>query len=140
MAILLTTLEANISIATNSLPMLLPLYSYWRYRKVWGQGEDEYVSRLRGDTPAAGADRARHYTAVEDIVSGVPLEMIYGIDNIHFSVNIGRGSMQMTPSERPSDENDAWESESMQVLSRNSQPTGIQIETKWSITEETVKT
>lgn len=179
---LLTTMEANLSIITNSTPMLLPLYTWWRYRRVWGEGADDYVSRLRGDdndhntrsaSHARGARGAKHpegqsqWRMVEDIVSGVPLEAIYGVDHVHFTTTVRRGGgggssrnnsgdsgIKMTATrtrtrsngeqDRDDDRDgdvDLSDSESTWRLPRNAQATGhagIQIETKWSITEETV--
>lgn len=185
--LLLTAMEANLSIITNSSPMLLPLYTWWKYRRVWGEGADDYVSRLRGSTEddegdedergtpgvQSGGGKNRHRSAVEDLVNGVPLETIYGVDHVHFTATVMRGSMnsiKMTtpqkrrqqkndkkskrgpPSETTEDDDDdidygdaSSESESTRRLPRNAQMitghahTGIQIETKWSITEETVK-
>lgn len=116
--------------------MLIPLYSYWRYRKVWGHAQDEYVSRLRGDTAKPGEPKQR--SAVEDIVSGIPLEKIYGVDHIHFTVEVGRGSSHMS-SREDSEDPEAWDMDSVRRLSRHAQPSGIQIETTWSITEEQTK-
>lgn len=163
-------MEANLSMITNSSPMLLPLYTWWKYRRVWGEGADDYVSRLRGgaehgdEHPSPGRRAgARKRSVVENLVSGVPLETIYGVENVHFTATVVRGdkrdSIKMTTQKRrqkerrrPSkttddggggDEEDAASgSESTRRLSRNAQMTGhagIQIETKWSITEETVK-
>lgn len=194
-ALLLTAIEANISIVVNSLPMLLPLYTWWKHRRFWGEGADDYVSRLRGVTESGrGADDneegitqgrpagGRNRSAVEDLVNGVPLETIYGVDHVHFTATVVRGggdtenskaagetikmkTIMRTRSGRrknhhrghkkrtfsdvtdmdAGDDDDyecnASESESMRGLPGHAQRTGhagIQIETKWSITEETV--
>lgn len=190
--LLLTATEANLSIITNSSPMLLPLYTWWKYRRVWGEGADDYVSRLRGSNEHDDSERLagrqgdggdRHRSAVENLVNGVPLETIYGVDHVHFTATVIRGnrdSIKMTtnPSHNNNnndssnkrqkknkkktqaslskttmdDEDDgedpygdaSSESESTRRLPNNAQTTGhahhegIQIETKWSITEETV--
>ncbi|KAL2287690.1 hypothetical protein FJTKL_05058 [Diaporthe vaccinii] len=127
----MTVLEANLSILCNSLPMLLPLYSYWKQRRFGGEGEDEYVSRLRGDSQSH-----RHEHLVEDLTNGIALETIYGKDNVHFTTTVGRGDSSRRTNYEQS-EDDGSDSESTRRLPRNAQ--AITIETKWSITEETVK-
>lgn len=69
----LSVLEVTLMIFCNSLPMLLPLYSYWRYRKVFAEDQDEYVSRIRNgsQTPAAPPK-----SILEGVTNGLPLEMI----------------------------------------------------------------
>lgn len=158
----LAVLEVNLSILCNSLPMLLPLYSFWRYRRVYGEGEDEYVSRVRGDEErnGAGAVARDKLDLLNNITNGLPLETIYGEDDIHFVATVGTGhghghgaarghhktlSRSKSKSrgrpgrpgsgfERFDDESDT---ESTRNLSRDVGPTGIKIETKWTITEET---
>lgn len=50
-----------------SLPILLPLYTYWKHRRYGGDGEDdEYVSRLRRDSQSH-----RHEHLVEDLTNGI---------------------------------------------------------------------
>lgn len=97
----LAVLEVNLSILCNSLPMLLPLYSFWRYRRVYGEGEDEYVSRVRGDEERGnngGAGRGGAHARdlkldlLHNITNGLPLETIYGEDDIHFVATVGTGS------------------------------------------------
>lgn len=127
----MTVLEANLSILCNSLPMLLPLYTYWKQRRFGGDGEDEYVSRLRGDSQSH-----RHEHLVEDLTNGIALETIYGKDNVHFTTTVGRGDSSRRTNYEQS-EDDGSDSESTRRLPRNAQ--AITIETKWSITEETVK-
>ncbi|KAK2604951.1 hypothetical protein N8I77_007841 [Diaporthe amygdali] len=127
----LSVFEVNLSIFCNSLPMLLPLYTYWKNRRFGGDGEDEYVSRLRGDSQSR-----RHEHLVEDLTNGIPLETIYGKDNVHFTTTVGRGESSRRTNEEQS-EDDGSDSESTRRLPRNAQ--AITIETKWSITEETVK-
>ena len=83
----MTVLESNLSILCNSLPMLLPLYTYWKHRRFGGDGEDEYVSRLRGDSQSG-----RHEHLVENLTNGIPLETIYGKDNVHFTTTVGRAT------------------------------------------------
>lgn len=125
--------------------MLLPLYSYWRYRRFYDDGEDEYVSRVRGNT--GNNDKF----LVEDVTKGLPLETIYGKHNVHFVATIGADhghirehskskfksnfmSRSRTFSERSNDDGDT---ESTRRLSRNAGATGIKIETQWTVTEET---
>ncbi|POS74049.1 integral membrane protein [Diaporthe helianthi] len=127
----ISVLEVNLSILCNSLPMLLPLYAYWKHRRFGGGGEDEYVSRLRGDSLSG-----RHEHLVENLTNGIPLETIYGKDNVHFTTTVGRGDMSRRTNYEQS-EDDGSDSESTRRLPRNAQ--AITIETKWSITEETVK-
>lgn len=91
----LAVLEVNLSILCNSLPMLLPLYSFWRYRRVYGAGEDEYVSRVRGgadggDTSPGAAARDK-LLVLKNVTNGLPLETIYGEDDIHFVATVGVG-------------------------------------------------
>lgn len=86
----LAVLEVNLSILCNSLPMLLPLYSFWRYRKVYGEGEDEYVSRVRGGS-IAEADARDKLSVLKNVTNGLPLETIYGEDDIHFVATVGVG-------------------------------------------------
>lgn len=138
----LTVLEVNLSILCNSLPMLLPLYSYWRYRKFFAEGEDEYVSRVRGGSEKR--NERRHL--VQSVANGLPLETIYGKDNVHFTATVIRGaSLSQGRTEReqsvgrsastPEDDGGHWneDSESTRRLSRNAG--AITIETKWTITE-----
>lgn len=127
----MTVLESNLSILCNSLPMLLPLYTYWKHRRFGGAGEDEYVSRLRGDSQSG-----RNEHLVENLTNGIPLETIYGKDNVHFTTTVGRGDRPRRTNYEQS-EDDGSDSESTRRLPRNAQ--AITIETKWSITEETVK-
>ncbi|KUI64460.1 hypothetical protein VM1G_00653 [Cytospora mali] len=130
MAIFLTNLEVHLSILCNSLPMLIPLYAYWKHRKFGGAGEDEYVSRLRGSSASR-----RHQFLVEDLTNGLPLETIYGQNGIHFTATVGRGEPRSPI--RARSEDDSWDSESTRRLPWNAQ--AITIETKWSITEEQAK-
>lgn len=151
--IYLTVLEANLSILCNSLPMLLPLYSYWRYRKFFGEGEDEYVSRLGGTSRGhhlhhsngshgGGGGGGKHPNGefvLQNVTNGLPLETIYGQDHVHFSATVDarsqKSSRRMTRriSLRSVDE---WDSESTRPLEVNAAGTeGIKIETHWTITE-----
>lgn len=129
MASFLTNLEVFLSILCNSLPMLIPLYAYWKNRRVGGDGEDEYVSRIRGSSSRG------HGYLVEDLTNGLPLETIYGKNNIHFTATVGRGDPRSPANEQSEDDN--WDSESTRRLPWNAQ--AITIERKWSITEETAK-
>lgn len=123
--------------------MLLPLYSYWRYRKFFGAGEDEYVSRVRGD-------KGNHSFLVQNVANGLPLETIYGKENVHFTATVmhappssqdssGEPKHSMMMGRRassPNNEGGHWldgDSESTRRLSRNAGV--ITIETKWTITE-----
>lgn len=141
----LAVLEVNLSILCNSLPMLLPLYSYWRYRRFYDHMEDEYVSRVRGVTGR------NDQFLVEDVTNGLPLEIIYGKRNVHFEATIGADrrdsreyskarfkpnlmSRSRTLRARSGDDGDT---ESTRRLSRNAGATGIKIETYWTVTEET---
>lgn len=161
--VFLSVLEVNLSILCNSMPMLLPLYSYWRYRRFFGAGEDEYVSRIGGDgdnvDPGERARRARsQLSLLKDVTNGLPLETIYGKDEIHFTATVaagpapghgpprgharrkskvGKSRSRSRPPTNWSEENS--ETESTRRLSRNMGPAGIKIETKWTITEETRK-
>ncbi|KAK7742033.1 hypothetical protein SLS53_004619 [Cytospora paraplurivora] len=126
----LTNLEVNLSIICNSLPMLIPLYATWKHRRCGGDGEDEYVSRIRG----ASTSRQREFL-VQDLTNGLPLETIYGKNNIHFTATVGRGEPRSAGNEQSDEDN--WDSESTRRLPWNAQ--AITIETKWSITEERAK-
>lgn len=141
--IFFSVLEVSLSILCNSLPMLLPLYSYWRYRKFFAEGEDEYVSRVR--------DGGNCHNLVENVANGLPLETIYGKDHVHFTATIMRGDT--SSSHDPADgkhsirgnsgggragtpeDDERWigDSESTRRLSRNAGV--ITIETEWTITE-----
>lgn len=148
----LAILEANLSILCNSLPMLLPLYSYWRYRKVYAVDEDEYISRIRD-----GDEQPKHRTfAFEDVTNGLPLESIYGQNHVHFTTAVGSGEVAtghnkghtrtQSKSKKPGrrwkgDEfEDISDGESTRRLGGNAGPpggpSGITIETRWTITEE----
>lgn len=147
LVIFFSVLEVNLTILCNSLPMLLPLYSYWRYRKFFAAGEDEYVSRVRGDGEG-------NYL-VENVANGLPLETIYGKDHIHFTATVMRGDASSSSqgvadgkhslirkgggggrarASTPEDE-EHWpgDSESTRRLSRNAGV--ITIETEWTIME-----
>lgn len=150
--IFLTALEVNLSILCNSLPMLLPLYSYWRYRKVYAEDQDEYVSRIRDDNQMPSKPRKFVF---EDVANGLPLETIYGKDNVHYTTAVGtgdgtgdtrgvsRGHLKAKPSISKSIAgsmrgrgihdpfSDASDAESARRVP------GITIETKWTVTEET---
>lgn len=131
-----TILEVSLSILCNSLPTLLPLYSYWRYRRFYGEGEDEYVARMNESDGTGGI--VRHKFLVASVANGLPLETIYGKDNIHFTASVGAGEQhQLQPCSRERTRaltpDDGWETESTRRLSRNAGV--ITIETKWSITE-----
>lgn len=69
----LSVLEVTLSVLCNSLPMLLPLYSYWRYRKVYAEDQDEYVSRIR-DGGQSSANP--HKFIIQSVANGLPLETI----------------------------------------------------------------
>lgn len=131
LATFLSNLEVLLSILCNSLPMLIPLYVYWKNRRIGGDGEDEYVSRLRG--PSASR---QHTFLVEDLTSGLPLETIYGQNHIHFTATVGRGEPRPTTNEQCGDDDNS-DSESQRRLPWNAQ--AITIETKWSITEESAR-
>lgn len=132
--------------------MLLPLYSYWRYRKCYAEDEDEYISRIReADEPPK-----RRAFAFEDVANGLPLETIYGQDHIHFTTFVGSvgpsTAHQRTRSKsRPRTKSttrsesrplegttldDGSDADSTWALGGNGSPKGITIETKWTITEE----
>lgn len=127
----MSNLEVLLSILCNSLPMLIPLYAYWKNRKFGGDGEDEYVSRIRGSSASR-----RHAFLVEDLTSGLPLETIYGQNHIHFTATVGRGEPRSQINNDCGDD-DMSDSESQRRLPCNAQ--AITIETKWSITEETTR-
>ncbi|ROW12370.1 hypothetical protein VMCG_00673 [Cytospora schulzeri] len=132
-AVFATNLEVQLSILCNSLPMLIPLYAYWKNRRVGGDGEDEYVSRLRGSSASR-----QHAFLVEDLTSGLPLETIYGQNHIHFTATVGRGEPREPMNEQcGGGDEDHSDSESTRRLPWNAQ--AITIETKWSITEETAR-
>lgn len=165
----LAVLEVNLSILCNSLPMLLPLYSFWRYRRVYGAGEDEYVSRVRGGADGGdaspGAAARDKLLVLKNVTNGLPLETIYGEDDIHFVATVegasaggrrghhklGRAKSKSRAKrsrsksegaggggfERFDDDEGVSDGESTRRLSRNAGPAGIKIETKWTITEET---
>lgn len=135
-AVLMTNLEAHLSILCNSLPMLIPLYAYWKNRKIGGDGEDEYLSRIRGSSASASSSSRQHAFLVEDLTSGLPLETIYGQNHIHFTATVGRGEPRSLENEHCG-EDDTSDSESQRRLPWNAQ--AITIETKWSITEETTR-
>ncbi|OHE96854.1 integral membrane protein [Colletotrichum orchidophilum] len=127
-ATFLTVLETNLTILCNSLPMLLPLWAFWKHRRF---ETDEYVSRLGGNSQSC-----KHEHLVEDLTNGIPLETIYGKNEVHFTTTVtGRGELRRRSN--GTDEDDVSETESMQRLPRNAQ--AITIETKWSIVEETTK-
>ncbi|KAK1705956.1 uncharacterized protein BDZ83DRAFT_594011, partial [Colletotrichum acutatum] len=127
-ATFLTVLETNLTILCNSLPMLLPLWAFWKHRRF---ETDEYVSRLGGNSQSC-----KHEHLVEDLTNGIPLETMYGKNDVHFTTTvIGRGELRRRSN--GTDEDDISETESTQRLPRNAQ--AITIETKWSIVEETTK-
>ncbi|TDZ25580.1 hypothetical protein Cob_v001633 [Colletotrichum orbiculare MAFF 240422] len=122
----LTVFETNLTILCNSLPMLLPLWAFWKHRRF---ETDEYVSRLGGNSQSC-----KHEHLVEDLTNGIPLETMYGKNISHFTTTVGRGDA------RRGSENDSdcvSETESTRRLPRNAQ--AITIETKWTIKEETTK-
>ncbi|TEA20997.1 hypothetical protein C8034_v007457 [Colletotrichum sidae] len=122
----LTVFETNLTILCNSLPMLLPLWAFWKHRRF---ETDEYVSRLGGNSQSC-----KHEHLVEDLTNGIPLETMYGKNISHFTTTVGRGDA------RRGSENDSdcvSETESTRRLPRNAQV--ITIETKWTIKEETTK-
>ncbi|KAJ4416425.1 hypothetical protein N0V82_006767 [Gnomoniopsis sp. IMI 355080] len=140
----LSVLEVTLSILCNSLPMLLPLYSYWRYRKVYNDDQDEYVSRIRNN---GQADQQSPKFIIESIANGLPLETIYGKENVHFTTEIGTGdsrshlkskssiSKSIAGSIRGRGTRDPFEEFPAAESSRK--VPGITIETKWTVTEET---
>ncbi|KAJ4391148.1 hypothetical protein N0V93_004764 [Gnomoniopsis smithogilvyi] len=140
----LSVLEVTLSILCNSLPMLLPLYSYWRYRKVYAADQDEYVSRIRNDGQAADNP---HKFIIEGVANGLPLETIYGKANVHHTTVIGTGvnrshlkskpsiSKSIAGSIRGRGTHDPFEGDSATESTRRLP--GITIETKWTVTEET---
>lgn len=71
----LSVLEVTLSVLCNSLPMLLPLYSYWRYRKVFARDQDEYVSRIRDGGQLSPSP---HKYIIQSVANGMPLETIVG--------------------------------------------------------------
>lgn len=66
--------------------MLLPLYSYWRYRKVYAEDQDEYVSRIRNNGEAAANP---HKFIIESVTNGMPLETIVRIFPYTFFAFLG---------------------------------------------------
>lgn len=124
----LTVLETHLTILCNSLPMLLPLWAFWKHRRF---ETDEYVSRLGGNSQSC-----KHEHLVEDLTNGIPLETMYGKKMSHFTTTVGRGDARRG-SANDQDEDDVSDTESTLRLPRNAQ--AITIETKWSITEETTK-
>lgn len=157
--IFLTVLEVNLMILCNSMPMLLPLYSYWRYRRFFGAGEDQYVSQVAGDGQPLAHDRLHRtrtqLSLLKDVTNGIPLETIYGKEDIHFTSTVSAGPgpdhgpsrshtrpKSKRGTSRPSSERseDNWDAESTRRLPRHMGPTGtIKIETEWTITEENRK-
>ncbi|KAI8170235.1 hypothetical protein K4K49_000179 [Colletotrichum sp. SAR 10_70] len=123
----LTVLETHLTILCNSLPMLLPLWAFWKHRRF---ETDEYVSRLGGSTQSG-----KHDHLVEDLTNGIPLETMYGSNITHFTTTVGTGGMRRGSGN--DGDSDVSETESTQRLPRNAQ--AITIETKWSIKEETTK-
>lgn len=160
----LQTFEAHLGIMCNSLPMLVPLYSYWRYRKFYGEGEDEYVSRLGGGVGAAGesAQQQQQRRVFVHMANGLPLELdeLYG-QRSFFMTRVERGEsmtddVNNTHRRTPSKgtlrlgrkgtmdsffDDDLGDSESTRRLQAQSGPSvGITIETRWTIeTEDTVR-
>lgn len=141
----LTVLEANLSILCDSLPMILPLYSYWRYRKFYGEGEDEYVSRLGGTSsghPSRGdsaiSSKLNGDFILENVTNGLPLETIYGQNHVHFSATVDARSQRSNrrlPRRISLRSVDEWDTESTRRLEDDAGPEGIKIETHWTITE-----
>ncbi|WYZ42164.1 hypothetical protein EsH8_V_001059 [Colletotrichum jinshuiense] len=126
----LTVLETQLTILCNSLPMLLPLWAFWKHRRF---ETDEYVSRLGGNSQSC-----KHEHLVSDLTNGIPLETMYGKNHVQFTTTvIGRGDSRRGSGTNDEDEDDVSESESTRRLPRNAQ--AITIETKWSIAEETTK-
>lgn len=163
----LQTFEANLSILCNSLPMLLPLYSYWRYRRFYGEGEDEYVSRIGGGDNSLSTDvrAAREQRRVfVNMTNGLPLEIdpLYGQDHYFTTrVELGESTFEMRHEHHKrtrskgtlrlgrqhsmqsaiSVEGGPNDSESTRALQSSSGSAGITIETKWTIvTEDNRKT
>ncbi|CAN8097490.1 unnamed protein product [Discula destructiva] len=146
----LSILECNLSVLCNSLPMLLPLYSYWRYRKFFAEDEDEYVSRIReGDRQPL----QRRVFTFEDVTNGLPLETIYGQENVHFTAAVGPGEtarrtkpkssrpMWTTKSRRKAVGDpfeDKSDGESTRRLGCSAGSAGITIERVWTVREETM--
>ncbi|KAJ0136836.1 hypothetical protein CTA2_2117, partial [Colletotrichum tanaceti] len=87
----LTVLETHLTILCNSLPMLLPLWAFWKHRRF---ETDEYVTRLGGggggDNDTGQSDR-RHKRLVADLTNGIPLETMYGEKIASFTTTVGRG-------------------------------------------------
>lgn len=124
--------------------MLLPLYSYWRYRKIYAEDQDEYVSRIRDGSQASISRKF----VFEDVANGLPLETIYGKDHVHYTTAVGTGRTKAHGESKKSRSKsisgsvkergmrdpfaDTSEAESSQRMP------GITIETKWMITEETM--
>ncbi|KAK2772139.1 integral membrane protein [Colletotrichum kahawae] len=123
----LTVLETHLTILCNSLPMLLPLWAFWKHRRF---ETDEYVSRIGGSSQSG-----KHDHLVEDLTNGIPLETMYGSNITHFTTTVGTGGMRRGSGN--DGDSDVSETESTQRLPRNAQ--AITIETKWSIKEETTK-
>ncbi|KAL0943109.1 uncharacterized protein CTRU02_200995 [Colletotrichum truncatum] len=124
----LTVLETHLTILCNSLPMLLPLWAFWRHRRF---DTDEYVSRLGGNSQSC-----KHEHLVEDLTNGIPLETMYGKSVSHFTTTVGRGTSRRN-SDNDQDSDSLSQTESTRRLPSNAQ--AITVETKWSIKEETTK-
>lgn len=72
--------------------MLLPLYSYWRYRKVYAEDQDEYVSRIR-DGGQSSANP--HKFIIQSVANGLPLETIVGCLVLPFLIPIPDGRLRV---------------------------------------------
>ncbi|GKT95354.1 integral membrane protein [Colletotrichum tofieldiae] len=125
----LTVHETHLTILCNSLPMLLPLWAFWKHRRF---ETDDYVSKLGGNSQSC---KDKHL--VEDLTNGIPLETIYGEKIASFTTTVGRGESRRRPRTNGEDKDNVSETGSTSRLPRNAQ--GIRIETKWSISEETSK-
>ncbi|TQN70370.1 hypothetical protein CSHISOI_05166 [Colletotrichum shisoi] len=128
MTTFLTVLETHLTILCNSLPMLLPLWAFWKHRRFEA---DEYVTRLGGDSDQSSR---RHKRLVEDLTNGIPLETMYGEKIVSFTTTVGRGESRRRPG---TDDDDGSGTGSTAGLPGNAE--GIRIETKWTISEETTK-
>ncbi|TIC90444.1 hypothetical protein CH35J_011826 [Colletotrichum higginsianum] len=130
----LTVLETHLTILCNSLPMLLPLWAFWKHRRF---ETDEYVSRLGGDS---GQSSRRHKRLVEDLTNGIPLETMYGEKIASFTTTVGRGESRRRR-RRPGTDDDGGDdgSDTGSTAGLPGNAEGIRIETKWTISEETTK-
>lgn len=117
----LSTLEVNLSIFCDSCPMVIPLITWYNGRYTDGMGHEDYLNSF--------ADSRRHERIIDHITNGLPLDTIYGKDNVHYKATV----VAMTRQKRAkSESHDVSDSESTLGLPKNAQ--AINIERNWTIT------